>query len=311
MIISFISFISLKLRRSSVKTLININGKIYRDQKQAKISIFDRGFLYGDSVYEVTETLHYFPIKLAQHLDRLYESAFKIGLKISVTKEFITEKIYELIKELNISKTYIRMIVTRGEGEIGLDPHLAFQQNLVLIIKELPPNPEWWYEEGVPMIISKTIRNSIMAIDPSIKSGNYLNNVLAIQEAKELKAFDAIMLNQEGYVTEGTSSNIWMITEDDRIWTPALEAGILKGITRETLIHLMHDHDFKIEEKLFIPQDLKNAKECFLTSSTRHIVPIIKIDDKVIGNGRPGIVTNRLIKIYREDLLHEVKKALS
>lgn len=275
---------------------ININGDIVGPE-EANISVFDRGFLFGDSIYEVTLTYDGVLYKIDEHLDRLWESASRLDMPISISRKQLTYQMLKTLKALNEERAYIRVVITRGEGEIGLDPKLAIKNNLVIITKKLPQNPTWWYESGVEMIVASVLRNPKESIDPAIKSGNYLNNVLAYQQAKKQGAFDAIMLNADGMVTEGTTSNIWIV-KDGKLKTPPLAAGLLSGITRKTVLALAKENKIPVEEVNFSPDELKSADECFLTSSTKELVPITKIDEISIGSGTPGDLTKRLHKIY-------------
>ena len=284
---------------------ININGSI-TTKENAKVSVFDRGFLYGDSIYEVTLTYDGVLFKLEEHLDRLWESANRLALHISYSRKELIYEIEKTLKKLNEKRAYIRVIITRGEGIIGLDPQLAIKNNLVIICKALPENPSWWYHSGVEVIVANVKRNPIDSIDPSIKSGNYLNNVLAYAEAKNQGAFDAIMLNHEGHVTEGTTNNIWII-KNDIIITPPLKSGLLSGITRMSLIQLAKENGLKLEERTFTPQELYSADECFLTSSTKELVPIIKIDGKSIGSGAPGKQTQQLHLLYKDHCVEYIR----
>ena len=279
---------------------ININGDIVGPE-DATISVFDRGFLFGDSIYEVTLTYDGVLYKINEHLDRLWESADLLDMPISISRKQLTYQMIKTLKALGEERAYIRVVITRGEGEIGLDPKLAIKNNLVIITKKLPANPSWWYESGVEMIVASVLRNPKESIDPAIKSGNYLNNVLAYQQAKKQGAFDAIMLNADGMVTEGTTSNIWIV-KDGRLKTPPLAAGLLSGITRKTVLELAKKHKIPFEETNFSPDELKEADECFLTSSTKELVPITKIDEISIGLGTPGELTKRLHQIYRKQV---------
>lgn len=213
--------------------------------------------------------------------------------------EDLEKDLHKVLKELNTDNAYIRIIVTRGEGEIGLDPALATKSNVIIIVKELPPNPKWWYTDGVHMIISHTMRTPKNSVDPRIKSGNYLNNVMAMNEAKKAGAFDAIMLNAKGEITEATTSNIWIVKNDEVI-TPPVRAGLLGGITRKSLLKIAKDNGFKISERNFDEEFLKSAQECFLTSTTKLLVPITKVDNQPIGTGSPGETTLKLLKLYKE-----------
>ena len=279
---------------------ININGDIVGPE-DATISVFDRGFLFGDSIYEVTLTYDGVLYKINEHLDRLWESADLLDMPISISRKQLTYQMIKTLKALGEERAYIRVVITRGEGEIGLDPKLAIKNNLVIITKKLPENPSWWYESGVEMIVASVLRNPKESIDPAIKSGNYLNNVLAYQQAKKQGAFDAIMLNADGMVTEGTTSNIWIV-KDRKLKTPPLAAGLLSGITRKTVLELAKKYKIPFEETNFSPDELKEADECFLTSSTKELVPITKIDEISIGLGTPGELTKRLHQIYRKQV---------
>jgi len=289
-----------------MKSVVNINGEI-QSPENAKISVFDRGFLYGDSIYEVTLTYNKVPFLLDDHYDRLWQSAEKMNMPMIFSREKLTSEIQKVIDELNEDRIYIRLILTRGEGEIGLDPNLSLKHNLIIIGKKLPENPSWWYTKGVDVIVaSDVIRNHKKATDPSIKSGNYLNNVLAINEAKKRGAFDAIMLNHKGNITEGTTFNIWMI-KNKKITTPPLEAGLLSGITRKALLKILKENQLDGIEQDFDHQEFLDADEIFLTSSIKGIVPITKVDDQNIGNGAPGKITLELMGLYRQFIEQETR----
>ncbi len=220
-------------------------------------------------------------------------------MPITLSREEITLQIQRVVDATDAQNIYIRIVLTRGEGEIGLDPALATNNNLIIITKALAANPTWWYEKGVHMVVAQILRNSVNAVDPNIKSGNYLNNVLAISEAKNKGAFDAIMLNAKGQITEATTSNIWIV-KDNILFTPPIETGLLGGITRKSLIEIARDHGYVVKEENFNADQLKAADECFLTSTTKMIVPITKIDNEFIANGQPGTTTQKLLKLYKE-----------
>ena len=220
-------------------------------------------------------------------------------MPILYSREHITTEVNKLISQVEATNSYIRIIVTRGEGEIGLDPNLSKTNNLIIIAKELLPNPTWWYEDGVHMIVADTIRNPKNAIDPSIKSGNYLNNILAMSEAKKRDAFDAIMLNSKGMVTEATTSNIWIV-KDGQLLTAPVKSGLLGGITRKAVIEIIKEQGLSFSESAFTADQLRNSDECFLTSTTKMIVPITKIDDSLVADGRPGKVTMNLLNLYKQ-----------
>ncbi|MFZ8932854.1 MAG: branched-chain-amino-acid transaminase [Bacteriovoracaceae bacterium] len=277
--------------------IINLNGEIFTNQ-EAKISVLDRGFLYGDSVYEVIRTYNGIPFLLDDHLKRLWHSASKIGLEIDHSPEQITQEINKTLAELEDDNAYIRVVVTRGEGPITLDPTTSEKNNLVVIVKPLPPNPKEWYSKGVSVIIANVLRVDRQAVDPNIKSGNYLNNIMAVREAKNQGAFDAIMLNNDGFVTEGSTHNIWMV-KNNTLYTPPLKAGILEGITRKAVLLLASQNKIPIEQKNITPNELINADEAFLTATTKEIVPITEIDNSYVKDGTPGQVTRKLMVIYQ------------
>jgi|GEM_PF-27104 len=283
--------------------LVNINGTI-TSEFEAKISVFDRGFLYGDSVYEVTSTVAEKPLFWNEHLDRLENSARLMSMPLSFSREEISleiKKIIDALKKTSSDECYLRLIITRGEGEIGLDPKLSTKNNLIIIAKPLQKNPTWWYEKGVGIAIVDVTRNHPRAQDPNIKSGNYLNNVLAIHQAKtKFDAFEAVMLNQEGLVAEGTTSNIWMV-KNGEIKTPPNAAGLLQGITRQKILEI------KGSEKNISVDELKAADEIFMTSSTREVVPVTMLNGKVVGDGKPGAITKEIHQKYLGKVLEYTK----
>ena len=278
---------------------ITINGNVILDKNKARISVLDRGFLYGDSVYEVTMTMKGVPVFLEEHLDRLENSARMIGLNIQCNRDQLKQDILHTLKAHGGTRHYIRFIVTRGEGEMNLNPEEGHSSNIIIIVKDLEKYPQDWYEKGVSIIVANTIRNPKKAVDPSIKSGNYLNNILALQEAKKKGAFDAIMLNNHGLVTEATTSNLWIV-KNNIFFTPPLEVGILDGITRRTVFRICQKRGLKAREFNFTVEKMKSADECFLTSSTKEIVPVTTIDGHPVGNGSPGQKTKQLLDYYRE-----------
>ncbi|MCF8059546.1 MAG: aminotransferase class IV [Bacteriovoracaceae bacterium] len=295
----------------NLDALICINGK-FTPPEEATVSVFDRGFLYGDSVYEVTLTYDKVPYLLETHLERLERSALGIGMELEWSADQIKDLIYRGLKEFDNDRLYIRIMVTRGCGEIGLDPSLSDGQNLYIIFRELKPQPKIYYIEGVSLITAGILRNPKKSVDPNVKSGNYLNNVLAISQAKEKGAYDAIMLNASGNVTESTTANIWIV-ENDTFITPPLEAGLLGGITRATLIEIAQKNDLPVKEENFTPERMRIAQEVFITSSTREVMPVTSVDGQGIGNSKPGEKTKALHNLYRqyiqENISQEKKKA--
>jgi branched-chain amino acid aminotransferase len=279
-----------------IKFLININGELF-DETSAKISVFDRGFLYGDSVYEATRTFNRKPFRIDQHLERLFNSAEKIELAPTLTREEILNAITKTIAASPHDNLSLRIILTRGTNrDIGLDPELSGPNNLIIMTKSIPPNPDWWYTTGVSMIFhhkKSTQKGSLP------KSGNYQENMLAHKAAIEKGANDAIMVNSEGHVTEGSTSNVWLVNKGI-IYTPSLGDGVLEGLTRKTLFEMARLQNIPMKEASLTQQDFLSADECFVTSTTRNIVPVTNIDKQTIGSGTPGKITMDLLKRYLE-----------
>lgn len=272
---------------TSPRSVININGELL-SPREAKISVFDRGFLYGDSIYEVTQTIDGVPFFLDDHLERLYRSGEKIGLVPPYSPHDLRFELGRTLKRLGVQQAYIRYIITRGEGEIGLDPNLSHSTNLVIITKELKNYPKEWYTHGVHVIVADTKRTPTDSVDPNVKSGNYLNNVIAYAEAAKLNAFDALMLNHQDEVTEATTSNVWIVDRNNQLLTPPLASGILEGITRKHLIGIAQKAGLEPTIAPIARDVLDSAKEIFLTSTTKRLVPVTKLNQQKVGNGLPG-----------------------
>lgn len=258
-----------------------INGKDI-PAHEASISVFDRGFLYGDSIYEVCYGLDGQLIFFQEHLERLYHSAELLAMQIHLSKNQIIDQIMGTLKHANLKNVYLRAVLTRGESIISLDPNTSFHNNFITIAKPLPTYPATYYQQGIHLHLTEVLRNNPKAVDPNAKSGNYLNNVMALEDAKKHKAVDAIMLNQAGEVTEGTTFNIWIVKDGVYI-TPPLKSGLLAGITRKNIISLAKAHNLKLKEEVIRPENLYAADEVFITSSTRKIIPVNRIKDKVYG----------------------------
>lgn len=273
---------------------IYLNGKLI-DKKDARISIFDHGLLYGDGVFEGIRSYNRLVFKLKEHIDRLYESAHTIMLKIPLSKGEMIDAIIRTLKANNLNDAYIRAVVTRGEGDLGLDPRKCHSPTIFIITDEIKLYSKELYENGLEIITVPTQRNSPEAINPRVKSLNYLNNILAKIEAINSGVEEAIMLNSQGYVAECTGDNIFLI-KDGMLRTPPPYAGILKGITRDCVIGLAKDNKIPVAEEMITRHDLFNADESFLTGTAAEIIPVIKIDGRVIGNGKPGKLTLQLRK---------------
>ncbi len=277
---------------------VYINGKFYEKDK-ARISVFDHGLLYGDGVFEGIRSYNRLVFRLREHIDRLFESAHTIMLKIPLTKAALIEIIIKTLKENRLKDAYIRVIVTRGEGDLGLDPRKCKAPTIIIITDKIALYPEKFYREGLEIITVPTPRNLPEALNPQIKSLNYLNNILAKIEAVNSGFEEAIMLGSSGYVAECTGDNIFIIKRGTLITSPAY-IGILKGITRQAVIELAKKSGNGFEENVLTRHDLFNADECFLTGTAAEIVPVVKIDGRIIGDGRPGKITLRLMREFRK-----------
>ena len=289
--------------------LIRIDGATHRDRDSAKISIYDHGFLFGDSIYEVCRTYGGRPFEVGPHLARLFRSAAGISLDVGRTKEELAAEIDAAVKEAACpGEAYVRLIVTRGVGEIDISPDSCPRPTRILIVKDLAPWPAEQYERGLDVAIVSTVRNEIGTVDPSIKTGNYLNSVLALIEAKKRGAREACMLNAHGKLTECTTSNIFFV-RDGVLCTPSLESGILAGVTRSGVLRLARESGVSSREGSFGADDLRRADEAFITSTTRGIMAIGTVDGKPVGKGpadRP--VTRRLSDLFAKDVERFVRE---
>ncbi|MEW6556222.1 MAG: branched-chain-amino-acid transaminase [Elusimicrobiota bacterium] len=275
--------------------MVFIDGRFYA-KKNAKISVFDHGFLYGDGIYETMRSYNGIVFKIEQHIKRLFESAKLISLKLPYSKQEIKNSVYKTIKTNNFKNAYIRLSFSRGVGEIGLDTDLCKKPTLVIIAKRFKPFSAKLYREGIKMIIAKTRRNPSEAISPEIKSTNFLNNILAKIEAKKKDVFEAIMLNLDGFVTEGTVSNIFIV-KNNILKTPSKKAGILVGVTRNHILQLAKKLEIKTEETFLKPDDLYTADECFITNTSVEIMPVRFVDTQRISVN--GEITRKLIENFR------------
>lgn len=279
-------------------TKINFNGKIY---DELSVSVMDHGFLFGDSVYEVVSTLNNQPCFLDKHLDRLYNSAQAISLKIPHDKEWFEEQLESTLIAASNEESYIRIIVTRGVGEINIDPSSCESPNIILMVTDVAEYSKSFYEKGIQVALVSIKRNPLDSLSPNIKTGNYLNNVLAKMEAEKLGSQDAIMVNPWGYLTEGTTSNLFFVCEG-HILTPSIDCGILSGITREIIIQLAKENGLHIEEGKWPGAELLKADEIFLTGTIKKVMPVSHLDGRTVGLGKPGPITLKLLRLY-DDLL--------
>lgn len=285
-----------------MSSVIYIDGQFLK-KEEARISVFDRGLLYGDGVFEGIRAYNNRVFKLKEHIDRLYESAKAILLNIPIDKQEMMKIVLETLRRNNLREAYIRLVVTRGEGtDLGLDPRKCPKPTIFCIASPLSLFPESLYENGIEVITASTRRNLNEATSPRIKSLNYLNNILAKIEANLCNVPEAIILTQDGYVTEGTGENIFVV-KNGMLLTPPAYIGILEGITRNTVMKLAEDEGIAVQERLFTRFDLFNADECFLTGTAAEIMPVVKIDGRIINNGKPGSITKMLMRKFRQYVL--------
>jgi len=278
--------------------LIYVNGQ-FVPEDEAKVSVFDHGFLYGDGIFEGIRAYHNSVFCLKEHVDRLYDSAKAINLEIPLSKEEMGEVILETCRCNNMRDAYIRVVVSRGKGDLGLDPKNCSQPSVVCIASNITLYPEEMYKNGLKVITVPTRRNGPEGVNPRIKSLNYLNNIMAKIEASISGAAEAILLNQEGYVTECTGDNIFLVKKGV-LKTPATYMGILEGVTRNAVIKLAKQLGITVEETAFTRYDLFVADEVFLTGTAAELIPVTNIDNRVIADGKPGPVFEQLLKAYRE-----------
>ncbi len=275
---------------------IFIDGKYY-SERDAKISVFDHGLLYGDGVFEGIRAYHGRVFKLKEHIDRLFCSAKAILLEIPMSPEKISQAVIETCRANKFRDAYIRLVVTRGIGTLGLNPRSCKKPSVIIIAGKIQVYPAELYARGMEIVTVPTVRNLHSAVNPAVKSLNYLNNILAKIEANNAGVEEAIMLNAEGFVSECTADNLFII-KNGELFTPPLSAGALYGITRGTVMELARQSGMKVSEPNLTRYDVFNADECFLTGTGAEIMPVIKIDGRVIGNGKPGTLTRQLVGEY-------------
>lgn len=277
---------------------IYINGE-FLSKEEAKVSVYDHGFLYGDGIFEGLRTYNGRIFKLAEHIDRLYRSAKYICLNIPLSREQLIDTVVKTAR-LNAQKDcYIRIVVTRGEGDLGLAPEKCKTATVIVIVDKIELYPEKFYKEGMEIITVPTQRNTSHNLDPRVKSLNYLNNILAKIEAQNAGFREAILLSREGFVTECTGDNIFIV-ENCILKTPPTYVGVLDGITRKTIIEIAKKLSIGTKEELFSRYSLFNADECFLTGTAAEIVPIVKIDGRIIGSGKAGDTTNKIRDAFKK-----------
>jgi branched-chain amino acid aminotransferase len=275
---------------------IFIDGKLFNEQ-DAKVSVFDHGLLYGDGVFEGIRAYNGRVFKLKEHIDRLFYSAKAILLEIPMSPAELVTATIETIRANKLRDCYVRLVVTRGVGNLGLNPRSCKKPSIIIIAGKIQVYPAELYAKGMDIVTVPTVRNLHSALNPAIKSLNYLNNILAKIEANNAGVEEAVMLNAEGFVAECTADNLFIIKKGD-VFTPPLSAGALYGITRGTVMELAAQSGMKVSEPNLTRYDLFNADECFLTGTGAEIMPVVKIDGRVIGNGKPGLLTRSLVEKY-------------
>ena len=275
---------------------IFMDGK-YCSERDAKVSVFDHGLLYGDGVFEGIRAYHGHVFKLKEHIDRLFYSAKAILLEIPMSHAQLMKATVETCRANKLRDCYIRLVVTRGVGTLGLNPRTCKKPSVIIIADKIQLYPPEYYQRGLDIITVPTVRNLHSALNPAIKSLNYLNNILAKIEANNAGVEEAVMLNAEGFVAECTGDNLFIV-KNRALFTPPLSAGALYGITRQTVIELAEEAGLKVSEPNLTRYDLFNADECFLTGTGAELIPVVKIDGRVIGTGKPGPSTRQLEEDY-------------
>ncbi|MFC5465375.1 branched-chain-amino-acid transaminase [Lederbergia graminis] len=278
--------------------LIFLDGRFVK-KEDAVISVYDHGFLYGDGVFEGIRSYSGNVFRLDEHLSRLYDSAKSIMLTIPYTKEEMTNIVVETLRQNDLRDGYIRLVVSRGAGNLGLDPRNCAKASVVVIAEPLSIYPKELYETGLEIVTVATRRNRSDVLSPMVKSLNYLNNILVKIEANLAGAPEALMLNDQGYVAEGSADNIFIV-KDNKLYTPPGHVGALVGITRNAIIDLARVKGYEVSESVFTRHDVYTADEVFLTGTAAEVIAVSKVDGRVIGDGNPGPITKELLVDFRE-----------
>ena len=277
---------------------INVDGQL-GSEKDRLLSPLDQGFLFGASVYETVRTYDGVPFLVERHLKRLRDSALALGFDIDESDETLTRRVYETLEASGNAESSIRIVVSAGVGAIDYRQGSTKKPTIVIVVRPLPPFPESLYKDGATASFVSIMRAGRGNLSPRIKSSNLLNNLMALRQAHERGAYEALMLNPKGEVCEGSMSNVFVV-KDGAIATPPISAGILEGITRELVLSIAREGGFELEERILLPDELVGADEVFITASSRQVVPIVKVDEQPIADGRPGPVTQKLISLYHE-----------
>lgn len=277
---------------------IFLNGSLVA-KEEAKISVYDHGFLYGDGVFEGIRVYSGNIFKLKEHLNRLYDSAKSILLQIPYTPEEMQQILIDTLRANELESAYIRLVVSRGPGNLGLDPATCPRPNVVVIAEQLALYPAEFYNNGLEIVTVATRRSRSDILNPQVKSLNYLNNILVKLEAKLAGVSEALMLNTEGYVAEGSGDNVFIV-KNSELYTPPTYIGALEGITRNAIIELAKALGYTVKEQPFTRHDVYVADEVFLTGTAAELIPVTKVDGRVIGSGKPGDHTRRLLKSFQK-----------
>jgi branched-chain amino acid aminotransferase len=279
-------------------TKVYINGKLF-DKADAKVSVYDHGLLYGDGVFEGIRIYDGKIFRLREHVERLYDSARHIYLEIPLSREQMADAISSTVQANGKRNGYIRAIVTRGAGSLGLDPRKTTDPQVIIIVDDISLYPQEVYDHGLEIITAGTIRNHPNAVNPRVKSLNYLNNILAKIEAIRAGCLEALMLNHEGKVAECTGDNVFVVKRGV-LKTPPTDAGILEGVTRNAVLELAEAAGIPTQEADLTRHDIYAADECFLTGTAAEVIAVVKCDGRVIGNGKPGPVTRQLLERFHQ-----------
>ncbi|MGD8188842.1 branched-chain-amino-acid transaminase [Brevibacillus ginsengisoli] len=282
---------------------IYLNGEMVT-KENAKVSVYDHGFLYGDGVFEGIRVYNGNVFRLEEHIERLYESALSILLHIPMTPEEMIQALLETIRKNELRDAYIRLIVSRGNGNLGLDPRSCVAPNVIIIAEQLQLFPKELYETGMKIITVATRRIKPDALNPKIKSLNYLNNILVRIEAHQAGVSEALMLNSEGYVAEGSGDNVFLVKKGV-LYTPPCYLGALQGITRQAILDIAESLGYKVKEEPFTRHDVYVADEVFLTGTAAEVISVVEVDGRQIKDGKPGPVTNHLLTEFRRFVENE------
>src|SRR5437867_4599398 len=278
---------------------IYLDGRYVTKREDAAVALFDHGFLYGDGVFEGIRVYGGRVFRFDDHMDRLYRSARGISLEIPMDRQTLNEVVLETVRRSGLDSGYIRLIVSRGEGDLGIDPRKCAAASVYVIVDKIAVYPKEKYDAGLRVITASTRRQRPDTLDPQIKSLNYLNNILAKQEAIRQGADEAIMLNDSGYITEATADNLFVVRGGE-VATPPVHLGLLEGITRRVVLDLAHQMAIPAHERILVMQDVYGAEEVFLTGTGAELVPVVEADGRRVGDGRPGPVFGRLLEAFRE-----------